>query len=166
MMAAETLKEKLVTYLTDVHSIEENALQMLRTGAESVEEPRLADALRGHLAETEDHERLVRERLEAHDAGTSKLKDMVQKGGAMAGGAITKIAPDTSGKTAIQAYAFEHVEIASYRMLHLVAERAGDPQTAQLAERILVQERAAAKKLEELLEPVAEYDLRQQDLAA
>lgn len=165
-MASETLRDKLVTYLTDVHSTEENALQMLRTGVDSVEEPRLAAALREHLAETEEHERRVRERLEAHDAGPSKLKDTMQKGGAMAGGAMAKMAPDTSGKTAIQAYAFEHVEIASYRMLRLVADHAGDPQTVQVAERILEQEHAAAQTLEGLLEPVAEYDLHQQGVAA
>jgi ferritin-like metal-binding protein YciE len=166
MMASETLKEKLVDYLTDVHSAEENALQMLRTGVDSVDEPRLADALREHLAETEEHEHLVRERLEAHGAGTSTVKDVVGKGGAMASGAVAKIAPDTSGKTAIQSYAFEHLEIASYRMLRLVADQAEDPQTVQVADRILAQEQAAAQKLEELLEPVAQHDLEQQEMAA
>jgi len=118
--------------------------------------------LREHLAETEEQERLVRERLEAYAATPSKVKDLAQKGGAMASGALAKSAPDTTGKIAIQAYAFEHLEIASYRMLRTVAERAGDQETVQMAERILDQERAAADKLDGLIEQVAVSGLPQQ----
>ncbi|HEV2771015.1 MAG TPA: DUF892 family protein [Solirubrobacteraceae bacterium] len=154
-MAPNTLQEQLVKYLTDVHSTEQNALEQLRTGAESVEDPQLASVLREHLAETEEQERLVRERLEAYAASPSKVKDLAQKGGAMATGALAKSAPDTTGKIAIQAYAFEHLEIASYRMLRTVAQRAGDQETVLMAERILDQERAAAEKLDGLIEQVA-----------
>jgi len=161
-MAADDLKDQLVAYLTDVHSTEANALQQLRAGADSVQDAQLAQVLREHLAETEEQQRLVRERLEAYGASPSKLKDIVQKGGAMAAGALAKSAPDTTGKIAIQAYAFEHLEIASYRMLRAVAERAGDQETVQMAERILEQERAAAEKLDGLLEQVAIVSLPQQ----
>jgi ferritin-like metal-binding protein YciE len=58
------------------------------------------------------------------------------------------------------------MEIASYRMLSVVAERAGDLQTLEVAQRILAQEQEAASKLEELLAPVAEYDLREMGVAA
>jgi len=161
-MAPNTLQEQLVKYLTDVHSTEQNALEQLRTGAESVEDPQLAGVLREHLAETEEQERLLRERLEAYAATPSKIKDLAQKGGAMASGALAKSAPDTTGKVAIQAYAFEHLEIASYRMLRTVAERAGDQETVQMAERILDQERAAAEKLDGLIEQAAVSGLPQQ----
>jgi ferritin-like metal-binding protein YciE len=108
----------------------------------------------------------VSERLEALGASPSTIKDMAQKGGAMLGGVVAKAAPDTTGKLAIQAYAFEHLEIASYRMLKVVAERAGDQETAQVAARILEQEHEAASKLDGLLEQVAEYDLREMGVAA
>jgi ferritin-like metal-binding protein YciE len=67
---------------------------------------------------------------------------------------------------AIQAYAFEHLEIASYRMLRQVAERAGDHETVRVADQILVQERSTAEKLSNLLELVADHELRQMGLAA
>lgn len=158
-MAAENLQEQLVKYLSDVHSAEENAITQLRTGAESAEEPALATVFRQHLTETEEHERLVRERLEAHGEKPSTLKDVAQKGGAMLSGMMAKGAPDTSGKLAIQAFAFEHLEIASYRMLRQVAERAGDIETVQVASRILGEEEAAAQKLGSMLEQVAQGDL-------
>jgi ferritin-like metal-binding protein YciE len=165
-MPQDNIREQLVAYLRDAHATEENALKQLRTGADSVSKPELAAVLRQHLRETEEHEQLVRERLEAYDAGPSALKDLASKGGALATGAVAKAAPDTSGKIAIQAYAFEHLEIASYRMLHRVAVQAGDEATARVAGRILEQERAAAAKLDGLLEDVAEHDLHQQGVAA
>ena len=51
-------------------------------------------------------------------------------------------------------------------MLQAVAHRAGDEQTVAVAERILTQEQAAAKKMSGLLEHVAEHHLERQVLAA
>ncbi len=165
-MPGEDIQEQIVKYLTDVHSTEENAISQLRTGAESVEDERLAQVLREHLTETEEHERLVRQRLEALDASPSTLKDTVQKGAAALTGAMSGGAPDTTGKVAIQAFTTEHLEIASYRMLRAVAERAGDHETGQLAERILEQEQTAAQKLDGLLEQAALSGLPQTASAA
>jgi ferritin-like metal-binding protein YciE len=165
-MPAQSIDEQLVKYLTDLHSTEVNALAQLKTGVEQAGEPQLAAAFREHLTETEEQERLIGERLSAHDAGPSTLKDLAQKGGAMATGAIAKAAPDTTGKLAIEAYAFEHLEIASYRMLLVVARQAADHETVAVAERILAQEEAAAKKLDGLLDQVAAYDLEQLGIAA
>jgi ferritin-like metal-binding protein YciE len=165
-MPADSLQEQLIKYLTDVHSTEQNAVSTLRAGADSVEDPELAAAFRKHLTETEEHERLIQGRLTALGAGSSRLKDVAQKGVAAMTGAVANVAPDTAGKMAIHAYAFEHLEIASYRMLRQVAERAGDQETVQVADRILEQERAAAQTLSDLLERVADHDLAQMGLAA
>jgi ferritin-like metal-binding protein YciE len=160
-MPADDIREQIVKYLTDVHSTEENAADQLRTGADTVQDDQLARVLRDHLQETEEHERLIRARLEALDATPSKLKDVAQKGMAAVGGALSGAAPDTTGKVAIQAFATEHLEIASYRSLRAVAQYAGDTETAALAERILVQEQAAAEKLDALLDRAAVVGLPQ-----
>jgi ferritin-like metal-binding protein YciE len=89
---------------------------------------------------------------------------MAQKGAVT--GAVAGAAPDTTGKIAIQAFAFEHLEIASYRMLRTVAERAGDQETVRVSERILEEERAAAEKLSGLLEGAALVGLPQTSGAA
>jgi ferritin-like metal-binding protein YciE len=165
-MPKDSLQEQLVKYLTDVHSTEQNALSTLRTGADSVDDPELAAIFRNHLVETEEHERLVKQRLDAFDASPSMLKDVAQKGIATITGAAANAAPDTAGKMAIQAFAFEHLEIASYRMLRRVAERAGDHETVRVADQILAQERAAAEKLSDLLERIADHDLDRMGMAA
>jgi ferritin-like metal-binding protein YciE len=165
-MAADDLQQQLVKYLEDVHSTEQNAISQLRDGADSADDQELASVFREHLAETEEHERMIGQRLDAYGASPSSLKDTAQKGAAKLTGMVVKSAPDTSGKLAIQAYSFEHLEIASYRMLREVAHRAGDEQTVAVAERILAQEQAAAKKISGLLEQVAENDLERQGVAA
>jgi len=158
-MTTNDLQEQLVTYLKDAHALEQNALAQLKTGVETAGSEPLRQVFREHLAETEEHDRLISERLESHAESPSKLKELAQKGGAIVAGLAAKAVPDTTGKLATQAYAFEHAEIASYRMLCVVAQRAGDQQTLEVARRILAQEQQVAHKLDGLLEQVAELDL-------
>jgi ferritin-like metal-binding protein YciE len=165
-MASAELQQQLVNYLTDVHSLEQNAIQMLKTGSEQAGDEALKEAFSRHLAETEEHEALIKRCLENYGESSSMMKDMAQKGGAMMSGMMAKAAPDTTGKLAAQAYAFEHLEIASYRMLRVVAEQAGDQETTRVAGQILEQETSAARQLEGLLEQVARYDLHQMGVAA
>ena len=154
-MPADTLQGQIIKYLTDVHSLEANALDQLKSGAKSSADPQLTAALNAHLAQTEEHERLVRARLGALGESPSTVKDLAQRGWAAMAGLAANASPDTTGKIAITAYMFEHLEIASYRCLRAVAEQAGDTETAQLAGRIIGEEQAAADTLSGMLEHVA-----------
>src|ERR1044072_312152 len=73
--------EQLVEYRADVHSIEEQALVQMRAAPGIAGDERLAEIFEQHLVETEEQERLVRERLEAHGASPSTIKDLAGKGG-------------------------------------------------------------------------------------
>lgn len=64
------------------------------------------------------------------------------------------------------AYAFEHLEIAGYEQLRRVAEQAGDGETADVAARILEQERNAAEKLAASFDRAVEASLRAQGVTA
>jgi ferritin-like metal-binding protein YciE len=160
-MPAQTLQDQIIKYLTDVHSLEANDITQLKNGVEGSDDPQLTAALQKHLAETEQQEQLVRARLEALNASPSAVKDLAQKGWATAVGVASNLVPDTTGKIAITAYMFEHLEIASYRSLRAVAEHAGDTETVQLAESILAQEQAAADSLSGMLEEVALHSVPQ-----
>ena len=70
--------------------------------------------------------------------------------------------PDTPGKLAAFAYAFEHLEIGGYEQLKRVAERAGDTETAATADTILTEERAAAKKIAGSFDEAAKVALEEQ----
>ena len=67
--------------------------------------------------------------------------------GALNWGGFFQAQPDTPAKLAGFAFAFEHLEIAAYELLRRVAERAGEAEIGQVAERILPEERAAAEKI-------------------
>src|SRR5256885_15417129 len=72
--------------------------------------------------------------------------------GALNWGLFFQAHPDTSGKLAAFAFAFEHLEIAGYEQLKRIARRAGDEETVRMCETILEQERAAAGRIEALFE--------------
>ncbi len=64
-MPDRSIQEQLTRYLTDVHSIEVQALAQLERAPGIAGDDRLAAAFRDHLEETRDQERLVRARLDA-----------------------------------------------------------------------------------------------------
>src|SRR3954469_19614800 len=148
LMAADTLEEQLVKYLTDAHSIEEQALAQMRAAPDLAADPALADAFRAHETETERHEQLVRGRLEAHGASPSRLKDAVMAVGGKGFVLFARSQPDTDGKLATHALSYEHLEKASYELLSRVADRAGDEETASVARTIRDEEQAMADRLE------------------
>jgi ferritin-like metal-binding protein YciE len=144
---SEDINAELVSYLHDARALESQAEQLLKAGPGLAGARELADAFSDHLEETRDHQRLIDERLSAHDSGPSRLQNTALRVGGLNLGAFLGAQPDTPVKLAGFAYAFEHLEIAGYELLRRVAERAGDRETVAVADRILVQERAAAERI-------------------
>jgi ferritin-like metal-binding protein YciE len=143
----------LVTYLRDAHAMEEKSLQTLQAAVAVAGDPQLESLYQGHVAETQRHLELLKERLEAHGTSRSLLKDLGGRLAAVGVGAGLVAQPDTPAKLLAVAYAFEHFEIASYELLRRVAQQAGDHDAVEMADKILVNERQAAEKL------AASYDL-------
>jgi len=158
-LGPEDLGAQLNAYLADAHAIEKQAARLLESAAEMVEDEGLAATLRAHLAETREHERRVAERLDARGAGPSALKDAALRLGALDIGGFFGAQPDTTAKLSGFAYAFEHLEIAAYELLKRIAERAGDAQTASVAESILAEERAAARAIAESWDRTMRLDM-------
>jgi ferritin-like metal-binding protein YciE len=144
---ADDIQSELTSYLTDAHAIEAQALQLLETGGEIAGFDELSAVFREHLEETRGHQRLVEERLRAHDAGPSRIQDSGMRIGGLNIGAFFGAQPDTPAKLAGFAFAFEHLEIASYELLRRVADHAGDSDTVAVAMRILGEEREAAERI-------------------
>jgi ferritin-like metal-binding protein YciE len=147
-MAPSTLEEQLVKYLTDAHSIEQQALVQMRAAPKLAGDDRTAQIFNAHLSETEGHERTVDELLEQHGASPSKLKDLV---GALTGagfGAFAAAQPDTPGKLVAHAYSYEHMEAAAYHLIGRLAEQVEARAVADAAREIEGQERAMAERLE------------------
>jgi ferritin-like metal-binding protein YciE len=84
-------------------------------------------------------------------------------------GALAKLPLDfvrgeKSGRNARDAYATEHMEIASYELLRRVAQKAGDEETATAAQEIIEDEKAMANVISEHWDTFAELSLREEGI--
>jgi ferritin-like metal-binding protein YciE len=165
-LGPDDLGATLDSYLADAHAIEVQAIQLLKKGPDLAGTRELATAYEEHLKETAEHERLVQGRLEARGESPSRLKDAALRLGALNWGAFFAAQPDTPAKLAAFAYAFEHLEIGGYEMLRRVADRAADRETAELAEQILAEERAAAERIHMHLDAALQASLEEQGVSA
>src|SRR3954466_5946131 len=159
-MPPSDLQEQLVKHLTDCHSIEVQALVQMKAAPKLAGDEDLAKMYEQHEHETEEHKRLVEERLEAHGASRSLLKDVAGGVTAVPFVLFAKSQPDTPGKLATHALSYEHMEYAGYELLQRVAERAGDPETVEAARTIAAQELAMAERIESRFDETVEASLR------
>jgi ferritin-like metal-binding protein YciE len=157
-----SLDEQLTKYLTDAHAIEEQALVQMKIAPKIAADHEIAAAFEQHLTETAGHEQLIRERLDARDARPSTVKDVAGKVTGQGFALFAKVQPDTPGKLVAHAYSYEHMELAAYDLLGRVAERARDPETAEVAGRILAEERTMAEQLSLLFDRAVDASLREQ----
>lgn len=146
-MPPSMLDDQLIKYLTDAHSIEQQALAQMKMAPRLAGDEEIARIFSAHLGETEGHERLVTERLEAHGASPSKIKDVAGFLTGIGFGAFAMTQPDTPGKLVVHGFSYEHMEEAAYDLLAQVAQRAGDEATVEVARRIEAQERAMGDRL-------------------
>jgi ferritin-like metal-binding protein YciE len=161
-MPSNDPQTQLVKYLTDVHSIEEQAAVQMRRAPDLVEGA-FAESFQRHLGETESQEQRVRERLDAHDASPSKLKDVAGQAGGFGMVLFARSQPDTPGKLAMHAFSYEHMEVAAYELLAIAAREAGDEETAAMAETICDEEREMAGRIAAAWDEAVEQALREVD---
>jgi ferritin-like metal-binding protein YciE len=158
-MGTRTLEDQLIASLRDAHALEQMALAQLERAPAIAGEDALKLALRDHAVETRVHERLVRERLEAHGANPSGLRDLAGEAGGAGFVLFARLQADTPGKLATHAFAYEHLELAGYELVACLAERAGDHTTAVVAHRIRGEEAAMAARIEALFDRTAAASL-------
>ncbi len=147
-MADDKLREKLVDYIEDAHAMEQSVSRSLDSMISTTDDPEIRSMLEHHKEETERHERLLRERLDALGAGTSTRKEAQTVAGALLKGIGEVARTDKPGKNARDAYVTEHMEIAAYQLLERLAVRAGDQETAEVARRNCADDEAMAQKID------------------
>jgi len=158
----DQLKEQLIKHIDEAHAMEQNVLRMLDGMITTTDDPEILDALEHHKLQTHGHADRMAQRLEAHDVAPSTVKQIGGVLGALMKMPLDFVRGEKAGRNARDAYATEHLEIASYELLRRIAQRAGDEETAQAAQEIIVEERAMAKLIDEHWDRFAELSLREE----
>jgi ferritin-like metal-binding protein YciE len=161
----KTVSEELVKHLDEAVAMEENVKRMLDGMIKTMDDPQVIDLLEHHRAETEEHSKRLRRRLEAHGASPSLVREAGGILGALAKLPLDVVRTEKAGRIARDAYATEHLEIAAYRLLERVAQRAGDEETAAIARQNRSEEEAMARRLDELWDRFAEQSLREEGVS-
>ena len=147
-MADAKLQRKLVDHVQDAHAMEQTVSTMLDSMIATTDDPEITEMLKQHKRQTQEHERRLRERLDAMGAGTSTTKSVGGLGAALFKGVGDVARTDKPSKNARDGYMTEHMEIAAYELLERLAKRAGDEKTAEVARLNRSDEQAMAKKIE------------------
>src|SRR5829696_3655578 len=152
-MADDKLQQKLADYVEDAHAMEQNDLKMINSMISTTEDPQMKEMLEDHKRETEEHERRLRERLDALGRGTSARKQ------AQAVGDVAR--RDQARKHARDGYTAEHMEIAAYQLLERLATKAGDTQTAEVARQNRSDEEEMARRIDQSWDRTLELTLEE-----
>src|SRR5947207_14840249 len=158
------LKEQLIKHIDEAHAMEQNVLRMLDGMIATTDDPEILDALEHHKVQTQRHADRMAERLEAHGASPSAVKQIGGVLGALAKMPLDFVRGEKTGRNARDGYATEHLEIASYELLRRIAQKAGDEETAQAAAEIIAEEAAMAKLIEAHWDTSAELSLQEEGI--
>jgi ferritin-like metal-binding protein YciE len=108
----------------------------------------------------------MRQRLEAHGASPSMVKQAGGILGAFAKMPLDLVRGEKAGRNARDGFATEHMEIASYELLSRIAQKAGDKETVEACREILAEELAMADTIRANWDTFAELSLREEGVPA
>jgi ferritin-like metal-binding protein YciE len=167
MADRERLRRKLAEYVEYVHALEQNVLLQLDSLTINTRDPELADIFRQHKEETRRQQQRLRERRAVLGRGlglSSARKDLAAIAVAQVKGVGDVLRSDKAVQNARDAFVTEHAEIAAYELLERLAERAGDPETANVARENRAEEEAMAARIAKNWDEFLDLTLREQGL--
>ncbi len=164
-MADDKLQQKLADYVEDAHAMEQNDLRMIDSMISTTDDPQMKEMLETHKRETEEHERRLRERLDAMGRGTSARKQAQAVGAALLKGVGDVARGDKAGKNVRDGYTAEHMEIAAYQLLERLAEKAGDTETAEVARQNRADEEEMARRIDQSWDRALELTLEENNIS-
>ena len=156
-------RENLTAWLRDAHAMENQAIEILEKQASRLEHyPELRAKVSSHLDESHRQAERVERCLHQLGTDTSGLKTALGKMVGTAQQLSGLFASDEVLKSGIADYAFEHYEIASYKILIAAAEEAGEHQVGRILEENLREEEEMAAWLAQHLPEVTRQYLHRE----
>ncbi len=154
---AETSKDRIVRYLSDLHAAEIGGLQSLKDIAAETNDEAVRATVQEHAVQTQSQADRVEARLNALGAKSNSAKatlnTLIGKGSDLLNAFHDQ--EDKQTQDVIKAYALENFEIGAYTSLHAYASAVGDYETAQLAKTIMGEEQLAGERLLRLVPQLA-----------
>ncbi len=164
-MATTQREEHLLDWLRNAHAMEQQAETLLSTMAGRLEHyPALQQRIEQHVDETRSQAERLEDCIERLGGDTSTSKDLAAKAMATMHAMGNAMMSDEVVKGSGFSYAFEHFEIAQYRVLIAAATAAGDDETAAVCAEILEEEQAMADWLADHLEDTVEQFLERSEM--
>lgn len=158
------ISETVNQWLRDAHAMEEQAEDMLQSQAGRIRNyPQLKARIEQHITETQSQRERLEGCLEARGTSASTMKDLSGKTTALMQGLGGIFAGDEVVKGTLAGYTFEHMEIASYKLLIAAARTDGDQETARVCEEICREEEAMAEWMAANMEDIAATYLRREE---
>jgi ferritin-like metal-binding protein YciE len=149
-MKPNSLEDVFMEQIRELYDVEKQLVRALPKMVKAADSEELAEGLRAHLVETEEHVRRLDQVFEACD---QKAKAKPCKA---IRGLIEDAKPELREKGPLQDLAIiesgqkaEHYEIAGYGNARTLAERLGKSEVVALLDRTLQEEKAANRKLTE-----------------
>jgi ferritin-like metal-binding protein YciE len=161
---ATTAGDQLVKHIDEAYAMEQGVLRMLDGMIRTTDDPQIKLDLQEHRRETEQHASRLKDRLEAHGESPSLVREAGGLIGALMKGVLDATRSEKAGRNARDAYATEHMEIASYQLLERVATRAGDEETAAVARQNRQDEEAMARTIDQMWDKVVGLTFAEQDV--
>lgn len=147
---ASKAEERLMDWLRDAHAMEAQAETMLKAQSERIKHyPELETRVAEHLKETQAQAKLIEECITRRGGSVPSMKDAAGRVMATFQGLGGAMMSDEVVKGVAISYTFEHMECATYRTLIAAAEVVGDAETKAVCERILPEEEAMARWLQD-----------------
>jgi ferritin-like metal-binding protein YciE len=160
--AMSSVNDQLIKHLDEAHAMEQNVLRMLDGMISTTDDADLLRELEHHKIETEGHAERMRQRLQAHGATPSTVRQVGGIVGALAKMPLDMVRGEKAGRNARDGFATEHMEIASYELLKRVAQKANDDETVAACDEIIAQEQSMANTIAANWDKIADLSLREQ----
>lgn len=162
-----TSEERFMSWLRDAHAMEEQAEQMLASLARRIESyPELKSQIERHLEVTRSQAERLHGCIVRRQGAPSTIKTTMAKMLGVAQGLSGLFVGDEVVKGVLASYTFEHMEIASYKMLIAAAEQIGDTESKRVCEQNLREEEAMANWLDEHMGSVTRQFLARESVGA
>ncbi|MFV2178884.1 DUF892 family protein [Actinomadura sp. LOL_016] len=153
-----TIEKKLVDYLKDAHALQQHVQgvlsELLTTAAD---EPDLCRRLGEYAHRNRGHTRAIEDRLRAHRASPSIVRDAEMLWGAIADVLRYR---NHVGRHVRDGYVAAHLQIAEAEMLRRIAARAGDGETADVARAVCDDAHAISETISDHWDVAVDLSLR------